>query len=224
MPGGLPTTTRSDGDRSQVGAPDLTDEHRHEHAFDVSRSRPRLPARGGREGSPTERHRRDVGRTGKTSRRSPLAGTTRRGLAPLHPRYVSTVDSGNLAAAFDGSRERSSRDRKSDRRRVRSDSPGLPTMPTCSLSRVCRRATRDLARGKPSLRSTVSRARARQDRSRRGPDDIWARSGQLLATQLASASAELEQTAATRFCRRHSVTGARRCSSAVESLTAEPHT
>ena len=94
-----PDNYQEDGDRAAARAAHLADQHRHGPAVDAGRARPRL--------SPDRRAGRAPRRTLTT-----LEGLERHEghflnwydtatLAPLHPRYVSTVDSGNLAGALD---------------------------------------------------------------------------------------------------------------------------
>ena len=79
--------------------PHLADQHRHGAALDARRARPGLPGhrRSSRTGSRT---RSPPSRRSSATRGTCSTGTTRTSLAPLAPRYVSTVDSGNLAGAL----------------------------------------------------------------------------------------------------------------------------
>ena len=88
------------GDAGAPGRPpDLADEHRHGAAGDARRSRPRLH-RPRRARGADRRDAHDDRRASSGTKAICSTGTTRRRWRRCRPRYISTVDSGNLVGAL----------------------------------------------------------------------------------------------------------------------------
>ena len=102
-------------------------------------------------------------------------------LAPLHPRYVSTVDSGNLAASLIALAQGLVRltDRAADA--ARSGSMGSPTRPICWRARLPRAAATDAAARQAMTDVEPARARDSRRRAQRACPAVRRRGSKRLA-------------------------------------------
>ena len=138
-------------------------------------------------------------------------------LAPLHPRYVSTVDSGNLAGAMMALAQGLLQIEERPQTRAQRLAGLVDTADVLAVES----SSSDARFGPRQIVTEINRvARALVRAAEAGPDDIG--EIRMLATQLASASAELEQTAARDFAGDIPY-WCKAVLAAVESLTAEPH-